>query len=170
MVSRRQTPNAAHIHAISRMTDPDASQLHSKPAFRSIRVCAGGGPSRTPIRPKVPSLLSSTLHPYINLPSIVAPHLACFHPSSRPPPPASPQLGNGLRSETRKASINSRIRLRRARSFPTSASISLRSPPYHSGGTSFAADHTTSDAIVSNLVSHGSNESHPRNPRYTRFR
>jgi hypothetical protein len=45
-----------------------------------------------------------------------------------------------------------------------------RSPPYHSGGTSPAAAHTVSAAMVSIRVSQGSNDSHPAISRYTSLR
>src|SRR5208283_4054556 len=87
-----------------------------------------------------------------------------------PSPPPSPHFGNGLRSDFQNASIPSRIRLRRWSNFSTSASISLWSPPYHSGGTSLAASQTVSAAMASSRVSHGSNDSHPVTSRYTSLR
>jgi hypothetical protein len=51
-----------------------------------------------------------------------------------------------------------------------SDSMALKSPPYHSGGISSAARHTTAASIVSIRVSHGSKLSHPLTCAYTRFR
>src|SRR5271166_381010 len=101
---------------------------------------------------------------------ILSPHLPPFQASSFPSPPPSPHFGNGLRSDFQNASIPSRIRLRRWSNFSTSASISLWSPPYHSGGTSLAASQTVSAAMASSRVSHGSNDSHPVTSRYTSLR
>src|SRR5450631_1155208 len=98
------------------------------------------------------------------------PHLTSFQAPSTHSVPIPPHFGNGLRSDFPNPSISSRIRLRRASSLSTSASISLRSPPYHSGGTSLAAAHTTSSGIVSSRVSQGSNDSQPVTSRYTSLR
>src|ERR1035437_5806980 len=100
---------------------------------------------------------------------MLAPHLVSFQSSSFFFPIPT-HFGNGLLSDFPNPSISSRIRLRRASSFSTSASISLRSPPYHSGGTSLAAAHTVSAARGSSRVSHGSNDSHPAISRYTSLR
>src|ERR1035438_3085243 len=92
---------------------------------------------------------------------MLVPHRAPFQPSSTHSFPIPPHFGNGFLSDFPNPSINSRIRLRRMSSFSTSFSISLRSPPYHSGGISFAAAQAVSAGKVSSRVSQGSNDSHP---------
>src|SRR5208283_790546 len=77
-------------------------------------------------------------------------------------PQCSTHSGNGLRGDTRNASINSRTAPRRTISVRTNFSNSSHSPPYHSGGISPAKLHTTSSSIFSMRESHGSNDSHPR--------
>src|SRR5580658_384661 len=99
------------------------------------------------------------------LPSMLDPHFLALQVSSTPTPLFSPHFGNGLLSEFPNVSTSSRMRLRLASSFSTSASISPTSPPYHSGGIRFATFHTVSAGMVSRRDIHGSKDSHPLTSR-----